>query len=114
MLMGLASGKSRLRVFETNVELELEPLELREHIELILTLASLCVVSCGGILLFGGVWLHVHGKTAWTGLWLVLGGGASFFLLCWLQEPHKAAKHTGCGITPANYAVLAVCNLSQL
>jgi hypothetical protein len=91
--MSPAIGKSRFRTWERNFELEHAPLDLKDVIGLWLTFGSLCVVSSGGVLLFGGVWLHVHGKTAWTGLWLVLGGSAAFSLIVWLLQPHKAAKH---------------------
>jgi hypothetical protein len=93
MRMSPVGGKSWFRTFERNLELELQPLTLRDTIGLTLTFASLCLVSCGGVLLFGGVWLHVRGETAWTGLWLVLGGSAAFALIVRLLQPHKAVKH---------------------
>ena len=93
MAMAPTVGKSRLRVFERNVELGLEPLELRDAIGLTLIFATLCVVSCGGVLFYGSGWLHVHGRTGWIGLALILGGGAAFWLTVWWLEPHKAVKH---------------------
>ena len=84
--------KSRRRALETKVELEFE-LELREKIALTLIFASLCVISCGGALFFGSAWWHVHGKTGYIGIALILGGGAAFGLTVWLLQPHKAAKH---------------------
>jgi hypothetical protein len=86
-------GKSRLRVFERNVELELEPLELRDTIGLTLIFASLCIASCGGVLFYGSGWLHVHGDTGWIGLALILGGGVAFGLTAWWLQPHKAVRH---------------------
>jgi hypothetical protein len=91
--MGSGSRKSRFRVLETDAELELAPLALREGIELTLLLRGLCIESAGAILLFGGVSSHLHGNTAWIGLWLVLGGILLFLLMFWLLQPHKAAKH---------------------
>jgi hypothetical protein len=91
--MSPASGKPRFRTWERNFELEHAPLDLKDVIGLWLIFGSLCVVSCGGVLLFGGVWLHVRGKTAWTGLWLVLGGSTAFGLTIWRLQPHKAVKH---------------------
>ncbi len=73
--------------------MELEPLELRDTIGLTLIFVSLCVVSCGGVLFFGSAWWHVHGKTGYTGIALILGGGTTFWLTAWLLQPHKAAKH---------------------
>ena len=93
MTMAPIDGKSRLRIFERNVELELEPLELRDTIGLTLIFASLCVVSCGGVLFYGSGWLHVRGNTGWTGLALIIGGGAAFWLTVWWLQPHKAVKH---------------------
>ena len=86
-------GKSRLRIFERNLELELEPLELRDTIGLTLIFASLCVVSCGAVLFYGSGSPHVRGATGWTGLALMLGGGTAFGLTAWLLQPHKAVKH---------------------
>lgn len=91
--MDLTDPRSRRRAFERTVELELEPLQLRDKIGLTLVFASLCVVSCGGVLFFGSAWLHVHGKTGYTGIALILGGGTAFGLTVWLLQPHKAAKH---------------------
>jgi hypothetical protein len=87
------AGRSRLRVFERNVELELQPLNIRDTIGLTLMFASLCVVSCGGVLFYGSGSLHLRGGTGWTGLALILGAGAAFGLIVWLMQPHKAAKH---------------------
>ena len=91
--MGSDDVKSRFRVFETDAELELAPLARREGIELTLLFAGLCIESAGGVLLFGGIWAHLRGTTAWIGLWLVLGGIVLFGLMFWLLQPHKAAKH---------------------
>ncbi len=91
--MDPADAKSRRRALERTVELELEPLELRDTIGLTLIFASLCVVSCGGVLFFGSAWMHVHGKIGYTGIALILGGGTAFGLTVWLLEPHRAAKH---------------------
>lgn len=91
--MDMTDPRSRRRGFETTVELALEPLELRDKIALTLIFASLCVVSCGGVLFFGSASLHVHGKTGYTGVALILGGGTVFALTLWLLEPRKAAKH---------------------
>jgi hypothetical protein len=91
--MDSTGPRSRSRAFERTVELGLEPLQLRDKIGLTLVFASLCVVSCGGVLFFGSAWLHVHGKTGYTGIALILGGGTTFGLTVWLLEPHKAAKH---------------------
>lgn len=85
--------RSRLRFFERDVELELEPLELRDTIGVTLIFASLCVVSYGGVLFFGGTSWRIHGETAWTGLWLILGGGTAFSLVIWRLQPHKSVKH---------------------
>jgi hypothetical protein len=93
MIVSSSGGKPRLRRFERNVELELMPLELRDRIGLTLVFASLCVVSCGGVLFFGSAWWHVHGETGYIGLALILGGSAVFALVLWLLEPHKAVKH---------------------
>jgi hypothetical protein len=71
VIMAPIDGKSRPRIFERNVELELEPLELRDTIGLTLIFACLCVVSCGGVL-------------------FILGGGAAFGLIVWWLQPHKA------------------------
>jgi hypothetical protein len=75
------------------LNVELEPLELRDTIGLTVIFASLCVVSCGGVLFYGSGWLHVHGKTGWTGLALMLGGGAAVWLTVQWLQPHKAVKH---------------------
>jgi hypothetical protein len=91
--MDSSSAKSRRHAFERKVELELEPLELRDTIGLILVFASLCVDSCGGVLFYGGTWGHAHGATPYIGLALMLGGGTVFGLTMWLLQPHKAAKH---------------------
>jgi hypothetical protein len=84
---------SRSRAFEGTAELGLEPLGLRDTIALTLIFASLCVVSCGGVLFFGSAWWHVHGMTGYVGIALILGGSTAFGLTVWLLEPHKAAKH---------------------
>lgn len=84
--------KSRRRTLETKVELEFE-LELRDKIALTLIFASLCVVSCGSALFFGSAWSHLHGKTGYIGIALILGGGTAIGLTLWLLEPRKAAKH---------------------
>jgi len=91
--MGSETGKSRFRLFERDIELEIEPLELRDTIGLILIFASLCVVSCGGVLFYGSAALRVHGRPGWTGLALILGGSAAFALVVWRLQPHKAVKH---------------------
>lgn len=90
--MALTGGMSRLRAFERNVELELKPLELRDTIGLALIFASLCLVSCGSVLFFGGAWSHLQ-TTGYTGLALVLGGITAFGLTVRLLQPHKAVKH---------------------
>jgi hypothetical protein len=72
MTMAPIERRARLRFFERNVEMELEPLEVRDTIGLTLIFASLCVVSCGAVLFYGSGWLHVHGKTGWTGVTLIL------------------------------------------
>jgi len=91
--MNSIDHESRLRAFERNVELELVPLELGETLGLVLIFASFCVESCGGIMFYYGVWGHVHGKTPYTGLALVLAGAVAFGLTFWAVQPHKAAKH---------------------
>lgn len=73
--MGSTDPKSRRRAFERTVELELEPLELGDKIGLRLIFASLCVMACGGVLFYGSAWLHVHGRTGYTGIALILAGG---------------------------------------
>lgn len=93
LTMTASDGKSRLRDFGRNAELELEPLELRDTIGLTLLFASLCIVSCGGVLFYGSGSLHVHGDTGWIGLALILGGGAAFGLTVWWLQPHKAIRH---------------------
>ncbi len=93
-MMGTSNdGRSRLRVFERNVELELEPLELRDAIGLTMIFASLCVVSLGAVLFYGSGSLHVRSATGWTGLALMLGGGTAFGLIVWLLQPHRAFIH---------------------
>jgi hypothetical protein len=74
-------------------ELELVPLGRRDGIGLFLICASLCVVSCGGVLFFGSADLHVRGRTGFTGLALILGGCVVYGLTAWLLEPHESAKH---------------------
>lgn len=91
--MDSTGPRSRRRAVQSAVELGLEPLELRDKIGLTLVFASLCVVSCGGVLFFGSASLHVRGGTGYTGIALILGGGAAFWLTLWLLQPHKAAKH---------------------
>lgn len=91
--MDSTNRPSKRRGLERKVELELEPLELRDKLGLTLIFASLCVVSCGGVLFFGSAWWHVHGRTGYTGIALILGGGTAFGLTVWLLEPHQAAKH---------------------
>jgi hypothetical protein len=91
--MAPPDGRSRLRLFERNLALELEPLDLRDTIGLTLTFASLCVVSCGGVLFYGSGALRVHGSTGWIGLALMLGGGLAYGLTIWWLQPHKAVKH---------------------
>jgi hypothetical protein len=91
--MDQADAESRRRAFERRVELELEPLALRDVTGLTLIFASLCVVSCGWVFFFGSAWLHVHGRTGYIGIALILGGATAFELTVWLLQPHKAAKH---------------------
>jgi hypothetical protein len=91
--MDSTDAKSRRRAFERTIELELEPLELRDTIGLTLIFASLCVVSCGSVLFFGSAWSHLHGNSGYIGIALLLGGGMSFGLTLWLLEPRKAARH---------------------
>jgi hypothetical protein len=74
-------------------ELGSEPLPWRDRIGLTLIFASLCVVSCGAVLFFGSASLHLHGRTGWTGLALILGGAAASTLTIGFLQPHKAAKH---------------------
>lgn len=73
-------------------ELALEPLSLRDKIGLTLVFLSLCVVSLGGALFFGGAWGD-HRSTGTIGGAVALGGGAVFVLTVWWLQPHKAAKH---------------------
>jgi hypothetical protein len=78
---------SRLGKVEETIELELIPLELRATIGLISALASLCIVSAGGVL-----WL-APGTTGYVGLAMVCGGSVLFTVLMWWLEPHKHVKH---------------------
>ena len=85
--------RSRLRGFERNVELELEPIATSDAIGLVALFASLCVVSCGAVMFYGSDWSPTYDPIGWVGLALIVGGGAAFSLIMWLLQPHKAAKH---------------------
>lgn len=85
--------RSRLRVLERDVELELEPIATSDAIGLVGIFASLCVVFCGGVMFYGSGWSRSYDPIGWVGLALIAGGGAAFGLVMWLLEPHKAARH---------------------
>jgi hypothetical protein len=91
--MDVNDTKSRPGAQRTAADLELEALDRRDTIGLILIFVSLCVESCGGVLFFGGTWGHARGAIGYVGLALIVGGATVFCLTVWLLQPHKAARH---------------------
>lgn len=64
-----------------------------DAIGLIAIFASLCVVSCGGVMFYCSDASPTHDSIGWVGLALAVAGGGAFWLVTWLLQPHKAAKH---------------------